>query len=112
MEYHETMSIPFNTTEHRALMAKINESISESTDVVLMLRSIPYVDQIMQSHSSNESSKWQQMTGIHQKEYIVNSTTNFGDMDNHQEKENTNRKKRVHWSSDIAKIYHIKRITY
>ena len=93
-------------------MAKINNSISESTDVVLMFRSIPYVDQIMRIHPSIQSAKWQQMTGIHEKEYIVNSTNNSGDMDNHQKKEITDRKKRVHWNSDIAKIYHIKRITY
>ena len=112
MKSHETMSIPFNTTEHRTLMAKINESISESTDVILMFRFLPYVDQNMRSHSSNESAKWQQMTGIHEKEYNINSPINSEDMDNHQQKETTKRKKRVHWSSDIAKIYHIKRITY
>ena len=106
------MSIPYDTTEHRALMAKINESISESTDVVLMFRSIPYVDEIKRSHSSNESGRLQPITAIHEKEHIINSPINFGDMDNHQQKETTKRKKRVHWSSDIAKVYHIKRIIY
>ena len=87
LKHHGTMTIPFNKAEHRALMAKINNSISESTDIVLMFRSIPYVDQIMRSHSSIQSAKWQQMTGIHEKEYFVNSTNNSGDMDNHQKKE-------------------------
>ena len=106
------MTIPFNKAEHRALMAKINNSISESTDIVLMFRSIPYGDHIMQKQYSYNSSKWQQMSGIQEKEYIINLTTNSGDLDNHQQKVITNRKKRVHWSSDIEKIYHIKRIAY
>ena len=106
------MTIPFNTDEHRALMAKINNSISESTDVVLMFRSIPKGDQIMQKQYSYNSSKWQQMTGINEKEYNIISPINSGNTDDPRQKETTNRKKRVHWSSDIAKIYHIKRINY